>query len=202
MANSELLTRLEIAELVQSWALYRDSGDWEKLKTTAHPHALITTTWYEGPFEGFIEAIQAAWRKGSRSQHVQGGTTVNVHHQKAIAQTRMSILVRGTLDDELVDVTCVGRFYDRVEYIANEWRIVKRSVIYEKDRMDWVNPTANKLLDRSLLETFPSSYCHLAYLQTKSGGIVNPNLPTSKGEALDHLIKESQVWLSQITGGE
>jgi len=92
--SQALLERLEIAELVQSWALYRDTGDWDKLRETVRPDGTMTATWFHGTFEAFIVAIQDSWRKGSSSQHFQGGTVVEVLGTKAIAQTRMSILVR------------------------------------------------------------------------------------------------------------
>jgi len=48
----------------------------------------------------------------------------------------MSINVRSRLDGVEVDAVCLGRFFDRVEMREGAWRIAKRSVIYEKDRID------------------------------------------------------------------
>jgi len=190
-----LLEKLTITEVVQSWAMYRDIGDWERLRSTVHVDATMTATWYNGSFDGFIEAIQASWRKGSRSQHFVGSTVVDLQGTKAVAQTRMSILVRGKLDDQAVDVTSVGRFFDRVEKRQGVWRIAKRCVIYEKDRMDPVSPQALISLEPALLEKFPEGYRHLAYLQTKAGGEVNPNLPTASGPVLDQLLTQADAWL-------
>lgn len=190
-----LLEKLTITEVVQSWAMYRDIGDWERLRSTVHVDATMTATWYNGSFDGFIEAIQASWRKGSRSQHFVGSTVVDLQGTKAVAQTRMSILVRGKLGDQAVDVTSVGRFFDRVEKRQGVWRIAKRCVIYEKDRMDPVSPQALISLEPALLEKFPEGYRHLAYLQTKAGGEVNPNLPTASGPVLDQLLTQADAWL-------
>lgn len=190
-----LLEKLTITEVVQSWAMYRDIGDWERLRSTVHVDATMTATWYNGSFDGFIEAIQASWRKGSRSQHFVGSTVVDLQGTKAVAQTRMSILVRGKLGDQAVDVTSVGRFFDRVEKRQGVWRIAKRCVIYEKDRMDPVSPQALISLEPALLEKFPEGYRHLAYLQTKAGGEVNPNLPTANGPVLDQLLTQADAWL-------
>lgn len=190
-----LIEKLTITELVQSWAMYRDIGDWERLRSTVHADATMTATWYHGSFDGFIDALQASWRKGSRSQHFVGSTVLEIQGARAIAQTRMSILVRGLLGDQAVDVTSVGRFFDCVEKRQGTWRIAKRCVIYDKDRMDAVNPQASINLEPELLEKFPEGYRHLAYLQTKAGGVVNPNLPTASGPAVDQLITQSHVWL-------
>lgn len=189
------LERLKITELVQSWALYRDSGDWESLRAIAHPEALMTATWYHGSFDGFIDAIQASWRKGSRSQHFQGGTTVKLQGTRALAQTRMAILVRGSIEGILVDVNCTGRFIDRVEKRMDKWKILRRSVIYEKDRIDPVIPNTTIQLDLERLQKFPNGYQHLAYLQSINGGQVASDLPTAQGPQLESLMLEANEWL-------
>jgi len=193
--SPDLQDRLAIGALAQDWALARDSGDWEKLRATAHPGATMTTTWFDGGFEDFVAACETSWRKGSRSQHFLGGTSAEISGERALAQTRMSIMVRSTLDGVEVDAACYGRFFDRVEKRDGDWRIGKRSVIYEKDRLDPVDPSATISLDPALLGRFPEGYRHLAYLQTRNGTQVNPDLPTARGEALENLLREARTWL-------
>jgi hypothetical protein len=193
--SQALLERLEISELVQSWALYRDTGDWDKLRQTVHPDGTMTATWFHGTFDAFISAIQDAWRKGSSSQHFQGGTVVEVLGTKAIAQTRMAILVRGKLEDVSVDVNCLGVFYDRVEKRNGEWRIAKRNVIYDKDTLTPVHAGDAIQLSSERLLRFPEGYRHLAYLQSFNGGNVNSELPTARSEASVKLKLETQLWL-------
>ena len=193
--SQALLERLEIAELVQSWALYRDAGDWNKLRQTVHPDGIMTATWFHGTFEAFIAAIQDSWRKGSSSQHFQGGTVVEMLGTKAIAQTRMSIWVRGKLQDVPVDVNCLGLFYDRVEKRNGQWRIAKRNVIYDKDTLTPVHVGDAIQLSSERLLRFPEGYRHLAYLQSFNGGNVNPDLPTARSEASTQLKLEAHQWL-------
>ena len=193
--SQALSERLEITELVQSWALYRDSGDWDKLRQTVHADGTMTATWFHGTFEAFISAIQDAWRKGSSSQHFQGGTVVEVLGTKAIAQTRMAILVRGKLGDVSVDVNCLGVFYDRVEKRNGQWRIAKRNVIYDKDTLTPVHAGDAIQLSSERLLRFPEGYRHLAYLQSFNGGNVNPELPTARSEASIKLKLETPQWL-------
>jgi len=193
--SQALLERLEIEELVQSWALYRDTVDWDKLRETVHPDGSMTATWFHGSFEAFIAAMQDAWRKGSSSQHFQGGTVVEVLGTKAIAQTRMAILVRGKLEDVPVDVNCLGVFYDRVEKRNGQWRIAKRNVIYDKDTLTPVHPGETVQLSSERLLRFPEGYRHLAYLQSFNGGNVNPELPTARSESSVQLKLEAQQWL-------
>jgi SnoaL-like protein len=196
VSASDPQDQLAIAALMQRWALARDTGDWEALRATAHPGAAMTTTWFEGSFDAFVESCRASWTGRSRSQHFLGGTAAEIDGERAIAQTRMSINVRSRLDGIEVDAVCLGRFYDRVEKRDGAWRIVKRSVIYEKDRIDPVDSGARISLDPELLGRFPEGYRHLGYLQTRNGAKVNPNLPTANGEALESLLREARAWLA------
>jgi hypothetical protein len=196
MSMPDLQDQLAISALMQMWALARDTGDWEALSATAYPGAAMTTTWFDGTFEAFVESCRASWTKGSRSQHFLGGTVADVEGARAIVQTRMSINVRSRLDGVEVDAVCNGRFFDRVEKRDGAWRIVKRSVIYEKDRLDPVDPQARISLDPELLGRFPEGYRHLAYLQTRNGAQVKSDLPTATGAALERLLREAKAWLA------
>ena len=119
-----------------------------------------------------------------------------INANKAIAQTRMSIMVRGRLDNQEVDITCTGRFYDRVEKRDGKWKILKRNVIYEKDRMDLLDPSARLTLDPHRLNQYPEGYQHLAYLQSTHGAVVSPDLATGSGPALDALVLQAHEWLN------
>lgn len=187
--------RHAIAQVIQDWALARDTGDWAKLSGTFHPGATMTATWFQGSFDAFVDAVRASFERGARSMHVLGGTTVDLNGARAIAQTRMSILLRAQLDGEAVDVSCFGRFYDRFEQRAGAWKIVERRLAYEKDRIDPVRPGAVVRLDETLLAQFPEGYRHLAYLQTRRGDKVIADLPGARGAALDRMLAEGRAWL-------
>ena len=76
------------------------------------------------------------------------------------------------------------------------WAIVRRQPIYEKDRMDPVDPSARLTLDESVLSQFPEGYRHLGYLQSKNGFTVKGNLPGLRGEPVQTLYAEGQAWLA------
>jgi len=190
-----LLDQVAIRVLVENWALWRDTGQWDKLRTTFHPGATITVTWFDGPFEEFVEASARARAGGRLSQHVLGGTTVDLNGDRAIAQTRMTILLRGMAGDVEVDVAATGRFFDRIERRDGEWRILKRAVIYEKSRMNPVAPGARIEFDQQLLDSFPRGYCHLAYLQAQAGMRTLANLPTGTGPEVERLAEDAYAWL-------
>jgi hypothetical protein len=108
----------------------------------------------------------------------------------------MTINQRATVEGVLVDVVCTGRFYDFLEKRDSRWGIVRRQPIYEKDRMDPVDPAAKLTLDASHLAKFPEGYRHLAYLQSKIGFAIKPNLPGLRGPAVKTLYEEGAAWLN------
>jgi hypothetical protein len=57
---------------------------------------------------------------------------------------------------------------------------VLRQPIYEKDRIDPLDPSASLKLDENLLSQFPEGYKHLAYIQTKIGYTVKRDMPMLK----------------------
>jgi len=187
--------KLAIAEVVQNWALWRDAGDWERFRSVWHPDAWMTATWFQGPAEKFIEVSRAGFDKGVSILHFLGGTSVEVKERRAIAQTKMTISQRGLVDGVLVDVVCTGRFYDFFEQREGRWAIVRRQPIYEKDRMDPVDPAARLALDPELLSRFPEGYRHLAYLQTKLGFTIERELPQLKGPLVEQVYAHGKAWL-------
>ena len=185
----------EIREVVENWVVWRDAGDWERFRTVWHPDGWMTATWFQGPAAQFIEVSRAGFDKGVSILHFLGGTSVEVKERRAIAQTKMTISQRGLVDGVLVDVVCTGRFYDFFEQRDGRWAIVRRQPIYEKDRMDPVDPAAKLVLDPELLSRFPEGYRHLAYLQTKLGFTIKRELPQLKGPLVEQVYAEGKAWL-------
>ena len=191
-----MIERQRIAELVQNWAVWRDAGDWERFKTCWHEDGFMMATWCQAPAAQFIAASQAGWAKGVSILHFLGGNSVDVQGKRAISQTKMTISQRAEVEGVLVDVVCTGRFYDFVEERDGRWGIVLRQPIYEKDRMDPVDPAARLELDKELLGRFPEGYRHLAYLQTRIGYDVKRDMPGLKGERVEALYRAGAVWLA------
>jgi hypothetical protein len=187
--------RLEIIEVVQNWAVWRDAGDWERFRTVWHDDGWMTATWFQGPAAKFIEVSKAGFDKGVSILHFLGGSSVDVKGNRAVAQTKMTISQRGSCDGVEVDVVCTGRFYDFFEK-RQAWKIVRRQPIYEKDRMDPLDPSASFKLDPDLLGSIPEGYRHLGYLQSRLGFAVKRDLPMLKGPAVEKLYRQGQAWLN------
>lgn len=184
-----------IIEVVHNWALWRDAGDWERFSTVWHDDGWMTATWFQGPASEFIKVSKAGFDKGVSILHFLGGSSVDLKDSRAVAQTKMTISQRGQCEGELVDVVCTGRFYDFFEKRKNGWAIVRRQPIYEKDRMDPVDPAVRIKLDPDLLGSLPEGYRHLGYLQTRLGFRIKRDLPQLKGKVVERLYRHGRAWL-------
>jgi len=185
-----------IRRMVERWAVWRDAGDWERFATVWHPEGVMMATWFQGPFQEFIRVTQEGWAKGVSILHFLGGSAVEVAGERAIAQTKMTISQRGMVEGVLCDVVCTGRFYDFIVKHGGEWKLLHRQPIYEKDRIDPVDPAATVTLDADALAKFPEGYRHLAYIQTRIGYTVKLDMPMLKGEAVDALYRRGAAWLA------
>ena len=193
--DPDLLRRLHVAELVRNWAVWRDAGDWDRFATCWAPEGRMMATWCQAPAAEFIAASKAGWARGVSILHFLGGCSVDLSGRRAVAQTKMTISQRAEVHGVTVDVVCTGRFHDFVEERDDGWKIVLRQPIYEKDRMDPVDPAARLTLDPALLARFPEGYRHLAYLQTGIGYDVKTDMPGLKGEKVEALYAAGRAWL-------
>ena len=185
-----------IRELVENWAVWRDARLWDRFRTVWHAEGRMMATWFQGSYQEFIKANDEGWARGVRILHFLGGSSIDVRDDRAIAQTKMTISQRAPVEGVICDVVCTGRFYDFFARRDGRWGLVLRQPIYEKDRLDPVDPSAELVLDRELLDRFPEGYRHLAYLQAKIGYKVKPDMPGIEGPELDALYARGTRWLS------
>ena len=192
--------QLAIREVVENWVLWRDSGDWDRFRGVWHDDGYMMATWFQGPASEFIRVSREGWDRGVSILHFLGGVSIDLGGDlagdRAIAQTKMTISQRATVHDGLCDVVCTGRFYDFFEKRAGRWAIVLRQPIYEKDRMDPVDPSKTLALDAKLLGEFPEGYRHLAYLQSGIGYPVKKDMPGLKGPEVEALYARGRRWLA------
>ena len=184
-----------IRTLVENWAVWRDARLWDQFRTVWHDDGRMMATWFQGGFEEFIRVNNEGWARGVRILHFLGGSAIDVSGNRAIAQTKMTISQRAPVENVVCDVVCTGRFYDFFDRRGGRWGLVLRQPIYEKDRLDPVDPSAKLELDQTLLKSFPEGYRHLAYLQTRIGYKVKPDMPGIEGPELDALYARGARWL-------
>jgi hypothetical protein len=190
-----LQARSAIREVVENWVLWRDAGDWGRFRTVWHDDGRMMATWFQGSADEFIRVSRDGWNRGVSILHFLGGSSIDVDGDRAIGQTKMTISQRGEVHGVRCDVVCTGRFYDFFERRRSRWGVVLRQPIYEKDRLDAVDPAAKLVLETELLNSFPEGYRHLAYIQTKIGYTVKRDMPGLKGAEVEALYARGGRWL-------
>ena len=188
--------KLLLRELIDNWAIWRDAGYWEKFRTVWHDDGRMMATWTQGTADEFIAMNKEGWAKGVSILHFLGGFSCEIEGTRAITETKMTISQRAEVHGVLVDVVCTGRFYDFLEKRDGKWGMCLRQPIYEKDRMDPVEPGKTMDLDQSILEAFPVGYRHLAYLQSQIGYPVKKDMPGIKGPEVEVLYATGKTWLA------
>src|SRR5690606_23109405 len=187
--------RHDIRDLLENWVVWRDAGDWDRFRSVWHDDGRMMATWFQGTADEFIAVSKEGFDKGVRILHFLGGISIDLDGDRAIAQTKMTISQRADVDGQLCDVVCTGRFYDFLERRDDRWGLVLRQPIYEKDRLDLLDPGQTLNLDKTLLERFPEGYRHLAYLQSRIGYDVKRDMPGLIGPEVETLYRRGKAWL-------
>ena len=191
-----LVERAAIGDVLQNWGLWRDRCDWAGLRSLYAPGATMQTTWLDGSATEFVDLSQRMSAGATRAQHYIGVPIVKVNGARAVAQTRITILVRGLLEGVAVDATCHGWFVDRLVKQDGQWLIQSRVPLYEKDTLVAVDPGAALKLDPALLASFPAAYKHMAYVQSAIGAPVNRTLALPGSSEQDQILNDCDEWLA------
>ena len=184
-----------VRSLINRWMVFRDSGDWERLRPIWHEDGRMSASWRQGTADAFIASNKANWDKGLSIFHELGAVAIEVRGSRALSQTKMTITQRATLDGVVCDVTAMARHLDRWEKRDGLWGLLLRETIFDRDRLDPVVPGQAVALDGDLLASFPEPYRHLGYLQTKLGFEISRDIPRLKSEAGEALIAAGRRWL-------
>ena len=194
-ANSS--DRQAISELIHAWAYHRDRGNWEHLRDTFWPGATISLSWFDGPFEQFVDESRGMTEKGSQAKHLVFQPLIKTNDNRAVSETNFVLLARGSNGPLEIDITTYARFYDLLEKREGSWRICKRTAIYERDRMDPVKPS---LLFWILcifikLKKYPKSCRFLCFALEKAGYERTQNIVEDNSNELNLLYKSGDDFL-------
>jgi hypothetical protein len=163
--------KLACAELVQAWGFARDQGRWDDLLAIFHPDGTIAVSWFRGPYPEFVAHCKRNFGQGTLAKHQLWPARVTLNGGRALAETSVAILVRQTIDGVAVDLTSYGRFLDRIERRGGVWRMVERAALYEKDRLDPVEPSPAfaAMLTAADAAKYPAPYRYMAYRVQAAG---------------------------------
>ena len=197
--KSEIADKFAIAELIQAWGVYRDQGKWPELRGTFTPDGHISVSWFRGPFELFVERCRANIAAGHAwSRHHLFTPTVKIDKDRAVAETPVIIRVRQKFGGVEVDLTSCSRFLDRLERRAGGWLIAERAAIYERDRLDPVEPSpAFDALFEAGTSHYPEQYRYMAFrIAHAEGRTLAPVLYRDGGPETADLNARFSAWLA------
>ncbi|MBA2933477.1 nuclear transport factor 2 family protein [Sphingomonas sp. CGMCC 1.13654] len=194
-----ILDKAAIGQLIAAWGILRDTYAWEKLRDCWTDDGRIAVSWFDGTADEFVAGCKpmAVDRDNQiASQHVITGGSIDVAGDRAVAETRILILVRLKVDGIWSDVTAVARFYDLLLRTTAGWKIRRRVAIFDKDFIAPANPSDRLELDQARLEIYPEAYRCCGYMLSQRGMEINMDLPAPGSPALDRLYAEGADWLA------
>lgn len=94
----------------------------------------------------------------------------------------------------------MGSFFDLLERRDNVWRIVKCTAVYEKDRMDPVDPRGvpKDFFADMDLSAFPASAKFLCYWLLRSGLSPSIDIISVYSDGERTLREDGEVWLENV----
>jgi len=185
-------------ELIQSWGLYRDQGKWPQLLATFVPEGQIAVSWFSGNFPEFVDRCRQGFEAGQRSKHQIFPSVVRLGGERALAETNIVIMVRQKIGGVLADMTSYARFLDRLVRRDGRWAILERTAVYERDRLDPVEPSEafDKLFATTDYSIYPEAY---RYLAARLAAIGRPLAPIVYRDGSPHtaqLYRRYDAWLA------
>lgn len=190
-----------IAQLLFRWAHARDTGDWDVLARCFHDDATIHIGWISGAASDYVARSRAQARSpepGAHAKHIVAAPLIELGGDRAFCICHATLHVRRKVGGVEADIESFMRFFDLVERRVGRWAIVKRTGVYEKDRLSPVDPAGfpEAFWDGIDLGTFPPAKRFLCFAQVKNGGKPNTDFVSvnSPGEAA--LYQEGRGWLA------
>jgi hypothetical protein len=178
-----------IDALIQGW-MFRDIGQWDKLRTLFHPDGRMEASWFQGLFSDFVDASMRMGASNLRTKHVMGTPIISLTSDKAIAETNAIIVC----DNAALQLGCNahGRFFDLIERRDRKWKILKRHFFYDMSAFTFPNGPIE--IDADAAKHYPHEYAALAYVLEKSGFPVTRRLATRNSEAERAIRSAGQAW--------
>jgi hypothetical protein len=201
MATDRLEDEARVRAVRQRWAFARDHGEWDTMRACFHPDATVCVSWFAGPATEFCErtvALSAGRRPEERSKHWFGNSRTWLNGDRAILETDTQVLGRNWFEGHLFDFAWYVRMYDRMERRQGEWRILRMTVIYDKDRLDPVIPGSvpPSFFAGLNLEGPESGIAMMRFMNEKRKRPIPPDIVVGGTEGEKKLRADAQSWLA------
>ena len=193
----------EIKDILSIVNYARDAGLWEEWRACYHPDATLTTSWFSGTRDEFVEAakkMKIARHPGESQKHTVTNPWVRLSGARAVAEHDLILYQRRLVDGVELDFTTWSRVLAQLEKRDGAWRIWMRTNIYEKDRMDPYKPDEVPASFYASIDLagYPAAIRYHCWRNAKIGH------PPAKDIVLQHsteeaaVRKEAEEWLGGV----
>jgi hypothetical protein len=136
----QMLDEAAIKKVHMRYCRAIDRMDWELLRSCYHPDAIDDHGEFVGGIDAFVEYCKAGTPNFERTFHFTGNHLVEVEGDRGWAEYYSIAYhrVAATVHKPEHDLISCGRYVDRMERRAGEWRIARRTVVVDFDREDAV----------------------------------------------------------------
>ncbi len=188
------LDRLAIAEMIQRERNARDAGRWAEMASYYHPDSSIEVSWFKGTGTVFVERSKLQAEKvkqqadGSQriNFHEMGASVVDMHGDRALAETACTLHSFFPLDGVACKTTGFVRLLWRAQRLEDKWLIAGLRCLYVRDCITACNPNRQPTLDEAELATYRLSYRYVCYNLARLGLEPKSDLP---GEDLPETVQ-------------
>jgi hypothetical protein len=162
----DAIDRSEIINLVSKSIISRDSGLWDQLAQCYHSGAEFNSSWWTGKPSDFIKAanekLKAARDEGGEQKHITSNHWIVLNGDRATAECDLILYTRSAVNGAELDFATWSRRLHLMAKEDGEWKIWRRFAIYEKDRVDSVDPAldVSEQLEQAELAKYPRQLRH------------------------------------------
>ncbi len=128
-----MLDKGKVRDCIIRLARGEDRRDDELIKGCLWPEATTDFGIFAGSFPEYLNWVVPGSPAVLLTQHVLGQSLVQLHDDVAAVETQVTAYHRVNMGSEQRDLVLGGRYLDRLRRREGDWRISKRTMLY-----DWV----------------------------------------------------------------
>jgi hypothetical protein len=204
-AMQEVIDKFQIIEISTLAMHARDNARWDELASCYHADARVTVSWFNGTAAEFTaqsKAMMTTHDPKDTQRHMMSNPRVTLSGNRAVNEFYLVLHQGRVMDGYEFDFQTWSVTLDFFEKRGGAWKISRRSMIYEKGRMDprvpgSVPPSYYEGLD---LSKYPEPVKFHCYRNERMSGHVPRNL-ILKGSPEEKAARQAAAdWLQRGLG--
>jgi hypothetical protein len=166
-----------------------------------HSEAEFNSSWWTGKPSDFIKAadekLKAARDEGGEQKHITSNHWIVINSDRATAECDLILYTRSTVNGLELDFATWSRRLHLMAKQDGEWKIWRRFAIYEKDRVDAVDPAIDlsQRLHQADLTKYPRQLRHHLWRNDVLGSKPSHNLCIRGTPQESAVREEARKWI-------